>query len=162
LKLQNVARQHFVNVRARRIGVVSSSATVKREEKMKSQYMLAAIAALVFVASGCATQQNVPAGPAPPRAERATVEVTNHNWSDMVIYAESSGKRVRLGHVISMASEVFRIPGAFASTVASLRLVASPIGSNSQFATTPVEVWPGQTVEFRIENQIGISTIQVW
>ena len=43
----------------------------------------------------------------------------------------------------------------------NLRLVADPIGSRERHTSQPVTIWPGQRVEFRIENNLPISSIAV-
>jgi len=119
--------------------------------------------ALVLFVSGCAAGGQRPAALQAGGSDVPVVEVTNNNWSDVVVYAvRETGPRVRLGMVTSMGTQVLRLPQGIVNTIGGIRLVASPIASSSQFQTEPMNVWPGQTIELRIENHLGISTVQVW
>jgi hypothetical protein len=99
-------------------------------------------------------------GPRSGPIRDAKVFVTNHNWSDMVIYVQSGGQRVRLGGVTSMSSETFMLPPSVASS--TFWLVADPIGSRYTHTTQAITVGPGDTVEYQIQNQIEISTVSIW
>lgn len=119
-------------------------------------------ALLVTLSLGaCATNSGPQSGPLPSESGTANVRVTNNNWADMNVYAERGGMRVRLGTVTTMGSRLFRLPRALMNGNGDVRLVADPIGSRETHVTSPVQVWPGQTVAFRIENHIAISSITV-
>jgi hypothetical protein len=119
------------------------------------------VVAMAFL-GGCATKEG-PATPGTMQEEPPVVAVSNNNWSDVVVYAERpTGNRVRLGTVTSMGNQTLRIPRALLNSLNGLRLVATPIASPNQFASEPLHVWPGQTIELRIENQMSISTVRVW
>ena len=122
---------------------------------------LAATAAVALTLTACAGGKTVRNGPLPPEGKVSNVEVRNNNWSDMNVYVERNGMRQRLGTVTSMASRRFQIPRAFLTSTGAVRLVADPIGSQDRHVTPPVQVWPGQTVAFTIENHIAISSITV-
>jgi hypothetical protein len=112
--------------------------------------------------SACSAAGSAPAsGPLPPE-EATTVEVANHNWSDMNVYAVRSGMRYRLGTVISMTTERFRLPPGAVSPGAELRLLVDPIGGTRTFNTAPIQVSPGQRIEFTIQNHLAISSYSVW
>jgi hypothetical protein len=129
---------------------------------MSTNFRWAAMFALVLFVSGCAAGGQRPAE-LQAGSDTPVVEVTNHNWSDVVVYAvRETGSRVRLGMVTSMGTQALRLPRGLVNSIGGIRLVASPIASSSQFQTEPMNVWPGQTIELRIENQLGISTVQVW
>jgi FtsP/CotA-like multicopper oxidase with cupredoxin domain len=93
---------------------------------------------------------------APPR-----VRVTNHNWSNMTVYAVRGTSRIRLGMVTSMATQVFRLPDAVASGAGGVRLLADPIGGSEQFLTPAVQVGRGDEVKLEIHNQLQISSVSV-
>lgn len=119
---------------------------------------------LVLTLGACASREGPATGPLPPGAQEqeARVQVTNNNWSDMTVYAVRDGHRVRLGTVTSMATQIFDLPRAILGAAANVQLVANPIGGRSSIRTPPVSVWPGQTVQFMIENQPGLSNTSVW
>ncbi|HET7275408.1 MAG TPA: hypothetical protein VFI91_09620 [Longimicrobiaceae bacterium] len=100
-------------------------------------------------------------GPDPYMAEM-TVQVSNHNWSDMVVYGVSGGFRQRLGTVTSMSTRRFQLPRAAALSLGGVHLIADPIGSDRSYSTGMIQVSPGQTIEFNIENNLAISNYSVW
>lgn len=120
-------------------------------------------AAMIAAALGaCAPTSGLQSGPAPSEGRSASVRVTNNNWADMTVYMLRAGMRVRLGTVTSMATQSFRIPPSVLGGEGDVRLVADPIGSRETHLTLPVQVWPGQTVAFKIENHIAVSSVSVW
>lgn len=116
---------------------------------------------LAVSATACAAHSAPQSGPLPPMQETADVRVTNNNWADMNVYVDRGGMRVRLGTVTTMATRLFHIPPALMNGNGDVRLIADPIGSRETHVTSPVQVWPGQTVAFRIENHMAISSISV-
>lgn len=128
---------------------------------MRSLRNLVAVLVVAASAAGCSASEGPRTGPEPARAEAADVRVTNSNWSDMTVYVERAGHRSRLGSVTSMQSATFQIPRAMMSGTGSLRLVADPLGSAQPYVTPVLQVWPGQTVDFTIQNHLAISSVSV-
>lgn len=122
-----------------------------------------ALAALLLAAglAGCSSE-GPQSGPLPPGSAEARVDVRNNNWLDMAVYAERGSMRVRLGTVTSMGKQLLTIPRNMLASATSIRLIAAPIGSTENYMTYPVDVWPGDTVEFTIENNMGISNVSTW
>ncbi len=129
-----------------------------------------AVAVLSLAVLGGACAPAVPAGAVslPPElyAGRSdappTVRVTNHNWSNMTVYAVRGSTRLRLGMVTSMATQVFKLPSALANGAGGVRLLADAIGGNEQFLTPVVQVSRGEEVKLDIHNQLQISSVSVW
>ena len=119
-------------------------------------------ALMAFLLSACASGSSPQSGPAPSIGESAMVRVSNNNWADMNVYMVRSGMRVRLGTVTTMGTRSFRVPKSLMNASGELRLVADPIGSQDVHVSQPVQVWPGQTVQFKIENHLAISSVAVW
>lgn len=90
-----------------------------------------------------------------------TILVENHNWLDMVVYAVRSGTRLRLGAVTTGSSAEFQLPSGFASG-AAIRLVADPVGSRRSYSTEPILLSPGRQLQFRVENNLAMSSVSVW
>lgn len=111
---------------------------------------------------GCASEEPAQNGPLPPGSQEARVDVRNNNWLDMAVYAERGSMRIRIGTVTSMGKEMLTIPRNMLASATSIRLIAAPIGSTENYATYPVDVWPGDVVEFTIENNMGISNVSTW
>lgn len=129
-----------------------------RLSKLPQIFAIVAFAGL----AGCAGKSEPQSGPLPPGDAEAHVQVTNHNWLDMAIYAQRGSMKIRLGTVTSMNSDKLTIPRNLMGVSSSIQLIASPIGSSVNYATYPVDVWPGDTVEFKIENNLGHSNVSTW
>jgi hypothetical protein len=127
---------------------------------------ISAFASMMILATGCASgsgsEWTSNDAPLPAYAQGMTVQVQNHNWSDMVVYAVRYTSRVRLGMVTSMNSRKFKVPNSVAVSTGGLELVAEAIGSQEQFVTGPINVQSGQLVELKLQNQLPISTWSVW
>lgn len=127
---------------------------------MPTLRILATALVIALPLSACGPGIDGPAESAPLAGDEVRVEVTNHNWSDMAVYVVRSGARHRLGMVTSMQTQTFELPSTVASsTAAKVRFEADPIGSTESYTTQPVQVWPGGTVEFSIENLITTSSL---
>ncbi len=128
---------------------------------MNRRCTLVTALALSTMAAACAANPGHSAAPSPQQA-RTTVEVTNNNWSDMVVYAVLRGTRFRLGLVTSMSSRTLDFPRNVTLAGTRLKLAADPIGSREIFVTQSIDVTPGQYVEFNIQNHLAISSYAVW
>jgi hypothetical protein len=118
---------------------------------------LLAVALSGAILAACGASANHQNGPPQGTDGDARVQVTNNNWSDVRIYAERDGIRVRLGAVTTNGTESFRIPAAILSTSGTIRLIADPIGSSEHHVTHSLTVWPGQTVSYNVANHLAIS-----
>jgi hypothetical protein len=113
-----------------------------------------------IVATACASADADRPRPAPAGNDRAVVEVTNHNWLDVNIYAVRSGQRARLGTVGSMMTERFTIPDAMVNS-GEVRLMAAPIGSPRVHRTDPILVLAGDVIRWNVENRLAHSSYSV-
>ncbi len=101
-------------------------------------------------------------GPLPPARETTSVNVSNRNWSDVVVYAVRSGTRHRLGTVTTNQIRRFTLPREMEVPGGDLRLLADPVGGSERFESGTIHVVPGQTIELSLENQLSISSVAVW
>ena len=129
---------------------------------MKTKKMLApllglALATFALPVKGDAT---VPVVEDSVRADAIQVRVVNNNWLDMRIYAVVNGRAIRLGTVTGLTSETFKIRESLVSFAADLEFVARGIGSRSEIYRTSIQVSPGDALEFRVENSIGLSYVR--
>ena len=129
---------------------------------MKTKKMLApllglALATFALPATGDAA---VPVVEDSVRTDAVQVRVVNHNWHDMLIYAAVNGRFIRLGTVTSLSSETLKIPRWLVGFAANLEFVARGIGSRSETYSTSIQVSPGDMLEFRLENSIGLSFVR--
>jgi hypothetical protein len=89
------------------------------------------------------------------------VEVSNHNWMDVVVYAVSYGNRVRLGSVTTGLEQRFRLPPSVNVASGSFYLEAHPVGSNEIYRSDPIMVAQGARVIWSLENQLGLSSYRI-
>jgi len=93
------------------------------------------------------------------RADAVTVKVENRNWLDMRVYAIVRGLAHRLGTVGSFRSEEFTLRKAWVGASDVIQMVAVPIGSRTANYAQEVLVFPGDHVEYRIENSLSLSFV---
>ncbi|MFQ5691141.1 MAG: hypothetical protein ACE5HQ_12825 [Gemmatimonadota bacterium] len=110
----------------------------------------------LMLLAGCAGGGG-PGRIAPPRA--AVLEVTNRNWETMHVYVIAHGQRYSMGQVGSQQKQTFELGAKFFVTETNLVFVADPIGSVVAYVSDPVLVVPGDRVEWRIENNLALSSI---
>jgi len=120
-----------------------------------------AVVVVGLLVGGCASVMEERADRPGADGAAATVEVTNHNWQDVVVYAIHPSQRVRLGLVVSMATVQLRIPATALGGDGMLRLVADPIGSNRPFTTERILVDPGARIELNVANSLALSSYAV-
>lgn len=97
-----------------------------------------------------------------PARDETTVEVTNRNWSDMVVYVVRSGSRFRIGSVTAHGTTRLRIPTSVLPPVGGMQLMFDPIGSTPTYTSEPIQVRSGQRVAFTIEQYLPSSSFSVW
>ena len=113
--------------------------------------------------AGCAGH-GVPGGPdqTPSRDVPVSVEVENHNWSDMVIYLDRGNLSQRLGTVGTLHTAVFTFPFLQLGTTGNVRLRADPIGNLRSFSSEDINIQPGQSIKWTIENDLDRSFLAVY
>jgi hypothetical protein len=128
---------------------------------MRRNPIFAVALALGLSTAACAPTTTAGAGFVQP-GRQTSVEVTNHNWQQVVVYLEAGGMRHRLGTVNTGRTESFHLPASAHVGAGSVRLIADPIGSAQVYTTEPIPVRRGQAVEFTVENHLPISSYAVW
>jgi hypothetical protein len=68
---------------------------------------------------------------APPLKAEVSVEVENHNWSDITVYLVAGGLPHRLGMVTSLNKATFAFPTQRLNTTAGVRLRALPVAGTA-------------------------------
>ena len=119
--------------------------------------------AAMMALSACASPARYPGENGTTEKERTVaVEVTNHNWMDVVVYAVSSaGNRVRLGSVTTGLDQRFKLPRSLNVMSGNFYLEARPVGSGEVYNSGPILANPGARVIWSIENQLGLSSYRV-
>ena len=136
--------------------ILRKNAIVKTK-KMLAPLLGLALATFALPATGDAA---VPVVEDSVRTDAVQVRVVNHNWHDMIIYAAVNGRFIRLGTVTSLSSETLKIPRWLVGFAANLEFVARGIGSRSETYSTSIQVSPGDMLELRLENSIGLSFVR--
>lgn len=120
------------------------------------------IAAATVLLGACASGADPASSPFERTPPEVTVEVDNHNWSDMVVYAVRGGMRVRLGTVSAMSRGRFPVPRSALASSGQLRLFADPIGSSRGYLSDAISVRPGQLVSLDVGHNLAMSFTSVW
>jgi len=128
--------------------------------KMMVMGALLASATVGGCASGTASQEGYVFG-APAASERTALVVENNNWQDMTVYLLRDGMRHRLGSVPTLGRQRFRLTPAMISGAGTLRIVADPLGSNRAWVSEPFYVQMGDVVQFKLENNIALSSYMI-
>jgi hypothetical protein len=115
------------------------------------------LAAAALLASGCA-HGNPASGEGELGERQSVLQVSNNNWSDMTVYLVRGTMRQRLGTVGSLTTSRFKLPEHIFTSPDPVRLVADPIGGARTYTSPPVLIGPGQTVEWRLENNVALSS----
>jgi hypothetical protein len=97
-----------------------------------------------------------------PPASEVSVEVENHNWSDIVIYLMRGTQAQRLGMVTALSTIHFAFPYQSLSTGGSLRLRAHPIGGPGTYTSEDLLVQPGQGVKWTLESDLSRSFLGIY
>ncbi len=92
--------------------------------------------------------------------EVVTIRVVNQNWHAMRIYAIVEGRSVRLGTVTGLTTETLKIRKSLIGFGTDLELVAFALGNRSAIYSGRINVFPGDQLEFRVENGIGTSFLR--
>ena len=128
-----------------------------KNEKMLTALIGLALATFALPFTGDAT---VPVVEDSVQTDFVEVRVVNHNWHDMRIYAVINGRSIKLGTVTGLTSETLTIRRSLLSFAADVEFVAQGIGSRSEIFRTSIPVSPGDVLELRLENSIGLSFVR--
>ena len=125
---------------------------------------LATAAAIMLFTTACATGSARSASPDNESGEResVTLRVTNNNWSHAVVWAVYGGNRWRLGDVPSLRQASLDVPHSVLTGRGTVQVLISLIGSREFFATDEVNVYPGEVIDLRVENQLPTSFWSVY
>ena len=120
--------------------------------------LVLAFTALVSSTPGCGAFSS--RNPSPARSQ-VSVEVENHNWSDITIYLVTAGLPHRLGMVTALSNATFAFPSQQLNTGSSVRLRALPVAGRP-FTSETILVQPGQAITWTLENDLDTSSLSVF
>lgn len=98
---------------------------------------------------------DVPAG-------EIALNVTNHNYLDVVIYVLHDGQQTRVGTVTGSSSAVFFVPVRLLGVGHDVQLYGDAIGSEAYARTDLLVVQPGQYIEWTLETDLRRSSVGVF
>jgi hypothetical protein len=85
--------------------------------------------------------------------EVVSLHASNHNWSNIVVFATRGSSYVRLGDLTTGQEADFVVPRSLV-VGGQVTFVLHPIGGPRDFSTGPILVQPGQEINLRIENAL--------
>src|SRR5437868_12522702 len=127
--------------------------------------LCAALVALLVGASACFIFNRGASDPRPafdvPEGEIA-LNVTNHNYLDVVVYVLHDGQQTRVGTVTGSSSAVFFLPVRLLSMGHELQLLGDPIGSPDYARTPTLVIQPAQYIEWTLRSEERRSSVGVF
>jgi len=126
----------------------------------------AALAALLLAAPACFVfNRGSKAAPSPafdvPEGEIA-LNVTNHNYLDVVVYVVHDGQQTRVGMVTGSSAAAFFFPARLLGMGREVQLYGRAIGSDSFARTQTLIVQPGQYIEWTLQTDLRRSSVGVY
>jgi len=123
----------------------------------------ATLAALLCAAAACwwHRKPSAEAVVAAPAGEIA-LQVTNHNFLDVVVYVVHDGQRTRVGTVTGSSSQIFYFPVRLLGQGHEIQLYGDAIGSPDFARTERLTIQPGQYIEWTLESDLRRSSVGVY
>ncbi len=90
------------------------------------------------------------------------LEVSNNNWSDVVIYMVHDGRRTRFTTVTAAHSTSVVLPARYVGANGVIQIIAHRIGGNDEYVSPVVSVRMGHTIALTLESNLGRSSLGVW
>ena len=132
-------------------------------------YALALGASLTGGSAGCSAHRDVDAAPQPDARAPTPLTIANGTRLDYVIYVDHDGEMSRVATVTAASRARYLIPSWMTQNTHLVRLFAHSIGSTGSLHpedgtidTEFIHVLPGQYIEWRLEPNLGRSTVAVY
>ena len=90
------------------------------------------------------------------------LNVTNHNYLDVVIYILHDGQETRVGTVTGSSSQLFYLPDRLLGQGREIQLLGDAIGSEAYARTQTIIVQRGQYIEWTLETDLRRSSVGVY
>ena len=118
------------------------------------------------VVGGCSTKK-VPVADAPALAvvepaRNVSIEVENHNWLDVVVYAVHGGQRTRLLTAPAASSVSATLPPHVLAQQGEMHLLAHAVGNPNKFLSERIFARSGMTISWTLETDLKRSSLAVW
>jgi hypothetical protein len=125
----------------------------------------AALAALLLGGSACFVFHRAKSEPHPafdvPEGEIA-LNVTNHNYLDVVIYVVHDGQQTRVGMVTGSSTALLFVPLRLLGMGHELQLYGRAIASDVVARTPTLILQAGQYIEWTLETDLRRSSVGVF
>jgi hypothetical protein len=121
-----------------------------------------ALAVMVAVVSlgSCSPKRGAAVVPDP--VEEILLEIDNHHYLDVTVYAVHDGQLTRLGVAGGNAHTKIMLPARLLGAGRELRLYGDPVGGSDRAVSEVIVVQPGQYVEWLLEPGLDRSTVSVY
>jgi outer membrane biogenesis lipoprotein LolB len=90
------------------------------------------------------------------------VQIINHSFNDMDVYATTGAGGSRLGFATGHKVSVFRVPWKRLDRASRFRLSVDPIGRGGRLFSSYLAVEPGSLVTWTLEPNLSSSNISVY
>lgn len=127
--------------------------------RLRSAVMLSCAAGALL--PGCARHRADQADQDLPRAP-VTLEVTNNNWADMVVYVVRGSQRTRVLTVVTSNTESTVLRSDLVGPAGEIRISAYAIGGYGRYTSPTVFASAGGTVVVTLEPHLAHSTVTAW
>ena len=118
---------------------------------------------------GCAARHAAGHSPVDPSSidsatpiDSLVLEIENHNWSDIVVYALHDGSSSRLAQVTAGRSVSVPLKPRHVGAMGTLRLAVHPIGGSSDYTSESLSLRTGNTIRLTVESKVAHSSVAVW
>ena len=132
-------------------------------------YALGLGALLAGGSAGCSGRHELEVTPQPDALTPTPLTITNGTRLDYVIYVDHDGEMSRVATVTAASQSRYLIPSWMTQNSRLVRLFAHSIGSTGSLHpsdgtinTDFIHVLPGQYIEWRLEPNLGRSTVAVY
>jgi hypothetical protein len=116
----------------------------------------------LLLAAGCARNSAQPASEEEDVGQvEMSLEVENHNWSDIIIHLMTGNQPYRLGMVRAASTAHFAFPYAYLTTSGNSRLRAYPVGGPRTVTSENLLVQPGQRIKWTLETDLRRSFLTI-
>ena len=117
---------------------------------------------LALNVSACIYRKPVSVLAAQTAVDTVTLEVENHNWSDINIYLQRGTQRTRLGTVPAVSSTTLLIPSRVFGEVGTVRLMVYRIGGKDRFVSDALSVRMLSYIQLTVESDLEHSTVGIY
>ena len=112
--------------------------------------------------TACAARHSIKDDDAQILLAPITLEVENHNWSDVTVFIIHDGVQTRIGQVTAAQNVAIEIPPELQGQMHQVQLAARRIGGTDSFVSQQISLRGNSAIRFTIESDLRRSTVGVW